>query len=67
MLPLVTQPTAIIWGKEDKVLRPTGAAELAAALPNASTQVFFLPQSGHVPMIEQHEMVVAIMRNWLRQ
>jgi pimeloyl-ACP methyl ester carboxylesterase len=67
ILPLVTQPTAIIWGEDDPVLRPAGAAALATALPHAPTRVFLLPDCGHVPMIEQQEMVVAIIRAWFRQ
>ncbi len=66
VLPLVTQPTAIVWGEDDRVLRPSGAAELASSLPNASTRVFFLPDCGHVSMIEQPEMVLTITREWFR-
>lgn len=67
ILPLVTQPAAIIWGEDDRVIRPAGAAELAASLPNAPTRIYFLPDCGHVAMIEQPELVVTITREWFRQ
>lgn len=67
ILPLITQPTAIVWGENDRVLRATGAAELASSLPNAPTRVFFLPDCGHVAMIEQPEHVQTITREWFRQ
>lgn len=64
-LAAVTQPTAIVWGKNDPVLDPSGAAELARLLPNAETRIFLLEACGHVAMVEQHEAVVEIVREWL--
>lgn len=66
VLPLITQPTAIVWGEDDRVLKPTGAADLATSLPNAPTRLFFLPDCGHVIMIEQPELAVTIAREWFR-
>lgn len=63
-LAAVTQPTAIIWGRNDPVLHPSGAAELAALLPNAETRVYLLEECGHIAMIEQFEQVVGIVREW---
>jgi cis-3-alkyl-4-acyloxetan-2-one decarboxylase len=64
-LAAVTQPTAIIWGRNDPVLNPAGAAELATLLPNAETRVYLLDDCGHIAMIEQFEQVVRIIRDWL--
>jgi len=46
-------PALIVWGQEDRVLDPSGAALLAAVLPAAQLQV--LPGIGHLPMLERPE------------
>jgi pimeloyl-ACP methyl ester carboxylesterase len=61
----VREPVAIVWGMNDPVLDPAEADKLAALLPNAETRIFLLEDCGHVAMIEQHEAVVAIVRDWL--
>ncbi|MGB5209352.1 MAG: alpha/beta fold hydrolase [Gammaproteobacteria bacterium] len=46
-------PTLIVWGEEDRVLDPSGAALLAAVLPASELQI--LPGIGHLPMLERPE------------
>ncbi|KAH0630291.1 hypothetical protein JD844_013193 [Phrynosoma platyrhinos] len=41
----ITAPTQIIWGKEDKVMDPSGAEILAKAIPDS--QVHMLDKCGH--------------------
>ena len=46
----VTQPTLLLWGREDRVSLCSVGVRLAADLPNAKLTVF--PSCGHFPMIE---------------
>lgn len=46
-------PTLITWGDEDRILHPSGASLLAAAMQNATSQI--MDKMGHVPMIERPE------------
>lgn len=43
-------PTLIVWGAQDRILHPAGAAALHALFPNS--QVHMLPGLGHLPMVE---------------
>lgn len=43
-------PTLIVWGEEDKVIKPETAEIMSQAMPQA--QVIMMPKVGHVPMIE---------------
>lgn len=43
-------PTLIVWGTEDKVLKPETAELMVELMPNA--KVIMMPEVGHVPMIE---------------
>ena len=54
-------PVQIVWGEQDRVLHPGGAAILKALLPQADVQM--LPGIGHVPQMEAPELVA---RNYLR-
>ncbi len=46
-------PTLISWGTEDRVLHPSGAATIAAAMPDAAVRL--MPGVGHLPMLEDPE------------
>jgi 2-hydroxy-6-oxonona-2,4-dienedioate hydrolase len=59
----VYQPTCLIWGRNDRVVSPEHAGQLASLLPNA--QVHFLDQCGHAPMLEQREACLAIVEEFL--
>jgi pimeloyl-ACP methyl ester carboxylesterase len=43
-------PTLIVWGAEDKVLKPETANLMLELMPQA--QVIIMPKVGHVPMVE---------------
>jgi abhydrolase domain-containing protein 6 len=51
----LTMPTRIVWGKQDRVLDPSGAKVLDTLIPDSS--VLLLGGVGHVPMIEEPRMV----------
>ena len=50
-------PTLVTWGARDRVLHPSGAATIAAAMPRATAHV--MPGLGHIPMLEDPEATAA--------
>lgn len=49
-LPAIAAPTLVVWGTEDRILSPDGAAALRARLPRC--RVVLMAGTGHVPMME---------------
>lgn len=43
-------PTLIVWGQQDKILHPDGAAALRTLFPRSQTVM--MPRIGHLPMLE---------------
>lgn len=43
-------PTLIVWGTEDKIIKPETAVIMKQIIPQA--QVMMMPEVGHVPMVE---------------
>ena len=43
-------PTLVVWGEEDRVIKPETAIVMKQIIPQA--QVIMMPKVGHVPMIE---------------
>lgn len=43
-------PTLIVWGAEDKIIKPETAIVMKQIIPQA--QVIMMPEVGHVPMVE---------------
>ena len=43
-------PALIVWGRQDRVLHPSGGDVLAASMPRADVE--FMTQTGHLPMLE---------------
>jgi pimeloyl-ACP methyl ester carboxylesterase len=52
-LPALTQPTLILWGRQDRLLPVAQGERLAARMPNARLQV--IERCGHLPQLEQAE------------
>lgn len=46
----IDTPALIVWGDEDQVLHPAGAAALQSLLQNSEIQM--MPDIGHLPMLE---------------
>lgn len=44
-------PALIVWGEQDRILHPDGAAAFAALFPRS--RVIMMPGVGHLPMVEQ--------------
>lgn len=64
LLPSVTQPTLLLWGRDDRVLRPQAAARYAALMPQARLRL--LDRCGHVPMTERPHETAALLADFLR-
>jgi pimeloyl-ACP methyl ester carboxylesterase len=44
-------PALIVWGEQDRILHPDGAASFAALFPDNRT--IMMPGTGHLPMVEK--------------
>ena len=64
-LPHMHTPTCIIWGENDTVTPPNVAKEFHELLPDSD--LFWIPQCGHAPMMEHPEEFNVILEAWLAQ
>ena len=64
-LPNILAETAIIWGENDSVTPPDVADEFKKLLPNS--QLFWIENCGHAPMMEHPEKFNSIMNTWLKE
>jgi len=63
MLPGIAVPTLVAVGEQDILTPPELAEEMAAAIPEAT--LARIPESGHLPSMEQPAAVNALLREWL--
>lgn len=56
-------PTCLIWGKNDTITPPAVAEEFHTLMP--VSDLFFIDQCGHAPMMEQPEAFNKILSEWL--
>lgn len=56
-------PACLIWGKQDTVTPPEVAEEFNRLLPNS--ELFWIDQCGHAPMMEQPSEFNSILDKWL--
>ena len=47
----ITQPTLVMWGREDKILDPAYATRFAEEVPNS--KLLWVEKCGHVAHLEQ--------------
>lgn len=64
-LPNFNVPACLIWGKNDSVTPPEVAEEFHELLPQS--ELFWIDECGHAPMMEQPEQFNAILGNWLNK
>ncbi len=64
-LPQMKLPTCLIWGKQDKVTPPEVAEEFHKLL--SDSDLFWMDNCGHAPMMEHSEEFIRIMDAWLKQ
>ena len=62
-LPRVTNPTLIVWGREDRIVPLECAEQYRRALPNARVTV--LERCGHLPPIEQPDVFARLVLDFL--
>jgi pimeloyl-ACP methyl ester carboxylesterase len=62
-LPQMTQPTCIIWGRQDAVTPPEVAEDFNKLLPNSD--LFWIDKCGHAAMMEQPEEFNRLLEEWL--
>lgn len=58
-----TIPVCLIWGKQDTITPPEVAEEFHKLLPKSD--LFWIDQCGHAPMMEQPEQFNSILEKWL--
>jgi 4,5:9,10-diseco-3-hydroxy-5,9,17-trioxoandrosta-1(10),2-diene-4-oate hydrolase len=63
-LSTLATPTLVIWGRDDKVNKPSGAAMLAKRMPNAD--VLITAKTGHWVQWERAELFNAVTTAFLR-
>jgi pimeloyl-ACP methyl ester carboxylesterase len=65
LMPLVTQPTLIVVGREDRIVDPLQAAQAARRLPRGKLVV--LPRCGHAPQIEAAQAINRLVAEFLKE
>lgn len=63
-LPKMTQPTCLIWGKNDPVTPPKVAEEFHDLLPNSD--LFWIDKCGHAAMMERPDEFNNVLEGWLK-
>lgn len=61
-LPKMTNPTCIIWGKNDTVTPPNVADEFDRLLPDS--ELYWIDKCGHAPMMEHPDRFNEILDEW---
>ena len=64
-LPKMKNKTAIIWGRQDSVTPPNVAEDFNSLLRNS--ELFWIDECGHAPMMEHPDKFNEIMLNWLKK
>jgi pimeloyl-ACP methyl ester carboxylesterase len=59
----LTTPTVAICARQDKIMPPAGAPEVARLIPDS--RLFWIEKCGHLPMIEHPEQYNQIVRDFL--
>jgi pimeloyl-ACP methyl ester carboxylesterase len=62
-LPKIHVPVCLIWGKNDNITPPEVAVEFHEKLPDSD--LFWIDQCGHAPMMERPEEFNKILSDWL--
>lgn len=62
-LSAIAVPTMVVVGEQDALTPPDLAAEMAAGIPGA--MLHRIPDAGHLPPMEEPEIVAGLMRDWL--
>lgn len=60
----ITIPTLILWGNDDHVVPMEQGKDYAARIPHAKMTI--IPESGHVPSLEQPKAFLAAVKDFLK-
>lgn len=63
-LPNMTQPTCIIWGKQDNVTPPEVAEDFHKLLPDSN--LYWIDKCGHAAMMETPKEFNQILEDWFK-
>lgn len=64
-LPKMTQPTCIIWGKNDNVTPPEVGEDFNKLLPDSD--LYWIDKCGHAAMMEHPDEFNQILHDWLKE
>ncbi|MBN08862.1 MAG: alpha/beta hydrolase [Flavobacteriaceae bacterium] len=64
-LPDITNPSLIVWGKQDTVTPPSVAKEFNSLLPDSN--LFWIDKCGHAPMMEHPDIFNKIVYDWIHK
>lgn len=62
-IPRITMPTLVVWGRDDRLFRPSLGQRLSREIPRARLE---LMDTGHAPNEEQPEQLAALVSEFLR-
>jgi pimeloyl-ACP methyl ester carboxylesterase len=61
----ITVPTLLVWGKDDRVTPSDVAERFHQLIPES--ELVFITNCGHAPMLERPEAFNEIVEEWLRE
>jgi len=64
-LPLITAPTLLLWGGEDRIM-PRSYADKLARLIAGKSEIRVIPGAGHLAELDKPEEVAAAILGWTR-
>ena len=64
-LPLITAPTLLLWGGEDKVM-PRSYADKFAKGVNGKTEITIIPGAGHLAELDKPDETAAAILGWTK-
>jgi abhydrolase domain-containing protein 6 len=63
-LPLIAQPTLLLWGEQDRVMPKSYAERFAAAIKGKS-KIAVIPAAGHLAELDQPDAVAEAILEWM--
>jgi len=64
-LPLISAPTLLLWGADDKIM-PRGYVDKFAAGISGKTEIKIIPGAGHLAELDKPDEVAAAILGWIR-
>jgi len=64
-LPLISAPTLLLWGSDDKIM-PRGYADKFAAGISGKTEIKIIAGAGHLSELDKPDEVAAAILGWIR-